>query len=79
VNTGLMTLTQPGEFIHVIGDAHVYLNHVEPLKQQLEREPRPFPKLFIDREVASIDGFEYSDLRVEDYRPHATIKMEMAV
>ena len=70
---------QAGDFVHVIGDAHVYLNHVEPLKQQLAREPRPFPKLRINPEKTDIDSFTYSDFTIEGYSPHKSIKMEMAV
>ncbi|RLN32214.1 hypothetical protein BBJ28_00005181 [Nothophytophthora sp. Chile5] len=71
---------QPGEFIHVIGDAHVYLNHVEPLQQQLTRTPRPFPTLHLNPEkTSSIDEFAYEDLEVRDYRPHGAIKMAMSV
>jgi dihydrofolate reductase/thymidylate synthase len=68
-----------GEFIHVIGDAHVYKNHVEPLLMQLEREPRPFPVLKIDASITEIDAFRYEHLTVEGYNPHASIKMDMAV
>jgi len=68
-----------GEFIHVIGDCHVYKNHVEPLKKQLEREPRPFPKLKINPDVKDIDGFQYSDFEITDYKPYPAIKMKMAV
>ncbi|KAI9922060.1 hypothetical protein PsorP6_000994 [Peronosclerospora sorghi] len=71
---------KPGEFIHVIGDAHVYLNHVEPLQKQLTRTPRPFATLHVNPEkTASIDDFKYEDLEVRDYCPHGTIKMEMSV
>ncbi|CAH0484343.1 unnamed protein product [Peronospora farinosa] len=71
---------KPGEFIHVIGDAHIYLNHVEPLRQQLTRTPRPFPTLHVNPEkTASIDDFTFLDLEVRDYRPHGAIKMAMSV
>jgi len=68
-----------GEFIHVIGDCHVYLNHVEPLRMQLLRQPRPFPTLEINPEVQSIDDFKYSDFKIVGYNPYENIKMEMAV
>ena len=74
-----VTGRKPGELIHVIGDAHVYANHVEPLKEQLERKPRPFPKLVINPEKKDIDDFEYSDFTVIGYHPHKTISMKMAV
>ncbi|PKK34308.1 thymidylate synthetase [Columba livia] len=74
-----VTGLKPGEFIHTLGDAHVYLNHVEPLKVQLQREPRPFPKLRILRKVEDISDFKAEDFQIEDYNPHPPIKMEMAV
>jgi len=67
------------EFVHVIGDCHVYLTHVDPLKMQLERDPRPFPTLEINPEVKSIDGFNFSDFKIVGYKPHKNIKMKMAV
>jgi dihydrofolate reductase/thymidylate synthase len=71
---------KPGEFIHVIGDAHVYLNHVEPLQKQLMRTPRPFPTLHINPDkTTSIDDFTFEDFEVRGYRPHGTIKMAMSV
>ncbi|XP_042653947.1 thymidylate synthase isoform X2 [Tyto alba] len=74
-----VTGLKPGEFIHTLGDAHIYLNHVEPLKVQLQREPRPFPKLRILRKVEDITDFKAEDFQIEDYNPHPPIKMEMAV
>jgi len=70
---------QPGEFIHVIGDCHVYLNHEDALREQLEREPRAFPKLVIKGDNVDIDKFKYEDLELVDYNPHKAIKMDMAV
>ncbi|KAB1258330.1 Thymidylate synthase [Camelus dromedarius] len=74
-----ITGLKPGDFVHTLGDAHIYLNHIEPLKMQLQREPRPFPKLRILRKVEKIDDFKAEDFQVEGYNPHPTIKMEMAV
>lgn len=68
-----------GDFIHVIGDAHVYLNHVEPLKEQLKREPRAFPTLLIKTASRSIDAITMKDLELVGYKPHKSIKMKMAV
>jgi dihydrofolate reductase/thymidylate synthase len=68
-----------GEFVHVIGDAHVYSNHVEPLLEQLGREPRPFPTLRIDPSITDIDAFRFEHFTVEGYDPHPPIKMDMAV
>lgn len=77
--TCILLFLQPGEFIHTLGDAHIYLNHVEPLKIQLQREPRPFPKLRFLRKVDDICDFKAEDFQIEDYNPHPPIKMEMAV
>eukprot|EP00163_Fabomonas_tropica_P018819 TRINITY_DN33207_c0_g1_i1.p1 TRINITY_DN33207_c0_g1~~TRINITY_DN33207_c0_g1_i1.p1 ORF type:complete len:485 (-),score=104.36 TRINITY_DN33207_c0_g1_i1:148-1602(-) len=68
----------PGKFVHIIGDAHVYNNHIEPLRQQLQQSPRPFPKLNIKRKVDDIDGFTYDDFEIVDYQPHKSIKMAMS-
>merc|ERR1740138_962336 len=70
---------QPGEFIHTLGNAHVYENHVEPLKTQLERTPRPFPILKVNPDIKDIDGFKASDFELVGYNPHGAIKMDMAV
>lgn len=74
-----VTGRKPGDFIHTIGDAHVYMNHIDALKEQLERPPRAFPKIRINPEKKHIDDFEYSDFEVIGYKPHKTIKMKMAV
>jgi len=67
-----------GEFIYTIGDAHIYLNHIEPLKQQIQRAPRPFPSLKISPKT-SIDDFTFSDFTLSGYNPHQAIQMEMSV
>ncbi|KAH8681111.1 thymidylate synthase [Xylariales sp. PMI_506] len=70
----------PGSLTHVMGDAHVYVDHVDALKLQLEREPRQFPTLEIAREKGgSIDGWKIEELIVKDYNPHKTIAMKMSV
>ncbi|KAK0511416.1 hypothetical protein JMJ35_005989 [Cladonia borealis] len=70
----------PGTFIHTMGDAHVYMDHVDALKVQLEREPREFPELRILRERGnSIDGWKADDFEVVGYKPHASIAMKMSV
>jgi thymidylate synthase len=74
-----VTGRKPGDLVHTIGDAHVYLNHVEALQEQLTREPRPFPKLKINAGKANVDDFEFSDFEVIGYNPHNAIKMKMAV
>ena len=70
---------QRGEFIHVLGDAHVYLNHVEPLKEQLKRIPHPFPYLELNDKILDIEKFEFADLKLVNYTHDAKIKMDMAV
>mmetsp|Transcript_7785 Transcript_7785/g.17967 ORF Transcript_7785/g.17967 Transcript_7785/m.17967 type:complete len:168 (+) Transcript_7785:464-967(+) len=70
---------KPGDFVHTIGDAHVYLNHVDALKQQLGREPQSFPKLKINPEKTDIDDIVFEDLEVVGYKPQKSIKMKMAV
>ncbi|PHH88645.1 hypothetical protein CDD83_7263 [Cordyceps sp. RAO-2017] len=70
----------PGSFTHVMGDAHVYIDHVEALKEQLERDPRDFPQLEIVREKGgSIDGWKPEDFVVKGYNPHKSIPMKMSV
>jgi thymidylate synthase len=68
-----------GEFIHTFGDAHIYLNHIEQVKTQLSREPRPFPTLKLNQNVKSVFDFEMSDIEVVDYDSHPTIKAPIAV
>jgi thymidylate synthase len=73
--TGLQT----GEFIHTLGDAHLYLNHVEQARLQLSREPRPLPVVRLNPEVRSLYDFRYEDISVERYDPHPAIKAPVAV
>jgi dihydrofolate reductase / thymidylate synthase len=68
-----------GEFIHSLGDSHIYSNHVEPLKEQLKRIPHPFPQLSIDPSITEIDKFEYSHFKLVNYTHDKKIKMPMAV
>lgn len=70
----------PGTFIHTMGDAHVYADHVDALKVQLTREPKSFPELEIVRDVGgSIDGWKVEDFIVKGYEPHKGIAMKMSV
>jgi thymidylate synthase len=73
--TGLM----PGEFILTLGDAHLYLNHLEQAKIQLEREPRPFPRLRLNPAVRELLDFRYEDFTLESYDPHPAIRAPIAV
>ena len=70
---------KPGDFVHTIGDAHVYSNHVEALQEQVKRTPGMFPKLKINTDNMDIDGFNFEDFEVVGYKPQKTIKMQMAV
>lgn len=70
---------KPKEFIHTLGDAHIYSNHVEQAKLQLTREPRPMPTMRINPEVKDIFSFQYEDFTLENYDPHPHIKAEVAV
>lgn len=69
----------PGEFVHVLGDAHVYANHVDPLKEQLNNFPRHLPTLKINPAKKDIDDFTFDDFEILDYKPHKKIQMTMAV
>jgi thymidylate synthase len=68
-----------GEFVHVLGDAHIYLNHVPQVKEQLNREPLPAPQLYINPDVKDITKFTMADIRLDNYQSHGAIKAEMAV
>ena len=68
-----------GEFVHVLGDAHIYLNHIEQVKEQLSREPLPAPQLWLNPDIKDIDKFTMDDIVLNGYNSHATIKAPMAV
>lgn len=68
-----------GEFVHTLGDAHLYLNHIEQAKLQLARAPLPLPKLILNLEVKNIDDFKFEDIQVIEYQSHPTIKADISV
>lgn len=68
-----------GEFVHTLGDAHIYANHFEQVRTQLEREPRPLPQLVIKRKVTDIDAFTFDDFEIVGYDPHPHIPGKVAV
>lgn len=70
---------QPGDFVHTLGDTHIYLNHFEQVKEQLGRTPRTLPKMVIEGEQKSIFDFKYEDFKLVDYDPYPSIKAPIAV
>ena len=67
------------DFVHTLGDAHIYSNHFDQVNTQLKREPRALPKLVIKRKVDNIFDFKYEDFEIVDYNPHPAIKGKVAV
>jgi thymidylate synthase len=70
---------QPGHFVHTLGDAHLYLNHLDQARLQLTRQPRPLPRMDINPERRSLFDFVYEDFRLIGYEPHPHIKAEVSV
>jgi thymidylate synthase len=70
---------RPGEFVHTLGDAHLYLNHLEQANLQLTREPRPLPTLWMNPEKKDLFSWAYEDFRIDNYNPHPHIKAAVAV
>ncbi len=77
--TAQVTGFDPGEFVLTLGDAHLYLNHIEQARAQLERAPRAFPRVRVNRQVHEIFDFTYDDFALEGYEPHPAIKAPIAV
>lgn len=74
-----VTGLKPGDFIHTLGDAHIYTNHIEQVKLQLTREPRQLPQMKINPQRKSIDDFVFDDFVLEGYDPHPHIKGDISV
>jgi thymidylate synthase len=70
---------EPGEFVHTLGDAHIYHNHFDQVKEQLLRTPYELPKMKINPAVKDIDDFKYEDFELSDYQCHPTLKGVVAV
>jgi len=74
-----VTGLKPGEFIHTLGDAHIYMNHIAQAREQLQRRPKALPRLVIKRDVSSIDDFRFEDFEITGYEPDAHIAAPVAV
>lgn len=70
---------EPGDFIHTLGDAHIYTNHIEQVRLQLTREPYPLPKFSLNPEIKDIFGFKYEDIQISGYQSHPHIKGAVAI
>jgi thymidylate synthase len=68
-----------GEFIHTLGDAHIYMNHMDQVRLQLSRQPKPLPRMMIKEGVTNINDFEFDDFLLEGYDPHPAIKAAVAI
>lgn len=74
-----VTDLEPGDFVHTFGDAHLYLNHLDQARQQLERQPRPLPRLEFESKPDSVLDFQYEDIAIHEYDPHPHIRAAVSV
>lgn len=74
-----VTGLEPGEFVHTLGDAHIYNNHIDQVRLQLTRDPRPLPRMTLNSAVTDIFGFDYNDFTLTDYNPHPHIAGQVSV
>ena len=74
-----VTGLEPGEFVHTLGDAHIYSNHFEQVQEQMSREPRRLPRMVINPDVKDLFNFKFEDFSLEDYDAHPHIKGVVAV
>jgi thymidylate synthase len=70
---------EPGEFIHTLGDAHIYENHLDQVREQLTRQPKPFPRLVLSDQIKDLESFRPEMVTLEDYNPHPVLKAKMTV
>ena len=74
-----ITNLKPGDFVHTLGDAHLYNNHLDQAAEQLNRNPRPLPKMSLNSEVADLFSFQFKDFILQDYDPHPHISAPVSV